>query len=133
MLYFSRWKSALIWLAVLVSLIIASPNFFSRETLANLPDFLPKKQVSLGLDLSGGSRLILQVQNAGKTDLETTANIMRQRLEELGYGNPVVEGEGRNQNSRGGSGPLRCAASQRYSHHSRKSFLPRHGRHHVAG
>ncbi|ATQ51947.1 protein translocase subunit SecDF [Brucella suis bv. 1] len=97
MLYFSRWKSALIWLAVLVSLIIASPNFFSRETLANLPDFLPKKQVSLGLDLSGGSRLILQVQNAGKTDLETTANIMRQRLEELGYGNPVVEGEGRNQ------------------------------------
>ena len=58
MLYFSRWKSALIWLAVLVSFIIASPNFFSRETLAKLPGFLPKQQIALGLDLSGGSRLV---------------------------------------------------------------------------
>ncbi|MFK3665031.1 protein translocase subunit SecDF [Ochrobactrum teleogrylli] len=97
MLYFSRWKSALIWLAVLVSFVIASPNFFSRETLANLPGFLPKKQVALGLDLSGGSRLVLQVQNAGRNDLEHSAEIMRQRLEELGYGRPVVETEARNQ------------------------------------
>src|SRR5690606_2801701 len=96
MLYFSRWKSALIWLAVIVSFIIASPNFFSREKLANLPGFLPKQQVSLGLDLSGGSRLVFQVQNAGEGDVARAAAIMRQRLEELGYGSPVVEVEGRN-------------------------------------
>lgn len=96
MLYFSRWKSALIWLAILASFLIASPNFFSRETLANLPGFLPTKQVALGLDLSGGSRLVLQVQNAGRGDLDRTKEIMRQRLEELGYGNPIVEEEGRN-------------------------------------
>ena len=97
MLYFSRWKSALIWLAVLVSFVIASPNFFSRETLAKLPNFLPKQQISLGLDLSGGSRLVLQVQNPGRGGLERTADIVRQRLEELGYGKPLVEVENRNQ------------------------------------
>ncbi|MBV2142894.1 protein translocase subunit SecDF [Falsochrobactrum sp. TDYN1] len=96
MLYFSRWKTALIWLAVIVSFIIASPNFFSRETLANLPGFLPKQQVSLGLDLSGGSRLVLRVQNAGEGDTARAAAIMHQRLEELGYGKPIVEEEGRN-------------------------------------
>jgi SecD/SecF fusion protein len=96
MLYFSRWKSALIWLAIIASFIIASPNFFSRETLANLPGILPTKQVALGLDLSGGSRLVLQVQNAASGDLDRTKDIMRQRLEELGYGSPIVEEEGRN-------------------------------------
>ncbi|MGU3398664.1 protein translocase subunit SecDF [Brucellaceae bacterium D45D] len=97
MLYFSRWKSALIWLAILVSFVIASPNFFSRETLANLPGFLPKQQVALGLDLSGGSRLVLRAPNASKGNLERTAEIMHQRLEELGYGRPNVEAEARNQ------------------------------------
>ncbi|MFS2326525.1 protein translocase subunit SecDF [Brucella sp. H1_1004] len=96
MLYFSRWKSALIWLAIIASFIIASPNFFSRETLANLPGFLPTKQVALGLDLSGGSRLVLQVQNPGRGDVDRTKDVMRQRLEELGYGNPIVDEEGRN-------------------------------------
>ncbi len=97
MLYFSRWKSALIWLAVLVSFVIASPNFFSRETLANLPGFLPKHQVAMGLDLSGGSRLVLRAQNANKSNLERSAAIMRTRLEELGYGTPSVSVEARNQ------------------------------------
>ncbi len=97
MLYFSRWKSALIWLAVVVGFLIASPNFFSRETLAQLPGFLPKRQVALGLDLAGGSRLILQVQDAAKGDLDRTADVLRKRLEELGYGAPTVAEEGRGQ------------------------------------
>ncbi len=97
MLYFSRWKSALIWLAVVVGFVIASPNFFSRETLAQLPGFLPKRQVALGLDLAGGSRLILQVQDAAKGDLDRTADVLRKRLEELGYGAPTVAEEGRGQ------------------------------------
>ncbi|MBC2885021.1 protein translocase subunit SecDF [Ochrobactrum sp. CM-21-5] len=97
MLYFSRWKSALIWLTVIASIIIASPNFFSRETLAKLPGFLPTKQVALGLDLSGGSRLVLQVRDPAKGDIGRTVAILHQRLEELGYGKPLVEEEGRNQ------------------------------------
>lgn len=96
MLYFSRWKSALIWLAIIVGLIIASPNFFSRETLAKLPNFLPKQQVILGLDLSGGSRLILQVQNSSEGQVAQSAAIMERRLHELGYRNPIVEVERRN-------------------------------------
>src|SRR5690606_25983134 len=96
MLYFSRWKSALIWLAIIVGLIIASPNFFSRETLAKLTNFLPKQQVILGLDLSGGSRLILQVQNSSEGQVAQSAAIMERRLHELGYRNPIVEVERRN-------------------------------------
>lgn len=61
MLYFSRWKTLLIWAVVLVGVILALPNLFTPIQLANLPNWLPKKQLALGLDLEGGSRIRLQV------------------------------------------------------------------------
>ncbi len=97
MLYFSRWKSALIWLVVLAGIIITLPNFFSRETLSKLPDFIPTKQISLGLDLAGGSRLIVQVPNANEEKVEQTAAILEKRLEGLGYKDSLVEPERRGQ------------------------------------
>ena len=97
MLYFSRWKSALIWLVVLASIILASPNFFSRETVAAWPKFLPHERVELGLDLSGGSRLVLAIKNPTTESLRATANVVRKRLEELGYGEPSVQISGRDQ------------------------------------
>ncbi len=59
MLYFSRWKIIAIILTVVVGLIFSLPNFFSRETVASWPDFVPKKQLPLGLDLQGGAHLLL--------------------------------------------------------------------------
>lgn len=97
MLYFSRWKSALIWLIVLAGVIFAAPNFFQRETLAKLPGFLPKQQVALGLDLSGGSRLVLRVPGASSEQVDTTIDVLHRRLNELGFGEPDVERERRNQ------------------------------------
>jgi len=61
MLYFSPWKTALIIGTCLLGLLFAAPNLVSRDTLRALPDWLPKKQVSLGLDLQGGSYLLLQL------------------------------------------------------------------------
>lgn len=93
MLYFSRWKTALIWAVVLVGVLIALPNIFTQNQLANLPDWLPKKQLALGLDLEGGSRLRLQVDKDHLADTDATIAVLSRRLGELGYTNPNVEGQ----------------------------------------
>lgn len=59
MLYFARWKVLAILLTCLAGVVIASPNFLSKETVAAWPTFLPKKQLPLGLDLQGGAHLLL--------------------------------------------------------------------------
>ncbi len=59
MLHFSPIKIALIVLACLASLLFAMPNFFAKETVAGWPNFLPKKQMAMGLDLRGGAHLLL--------------------------------------------------------------------------
>ena len=61
MLYFSRWKTTLILLSVLVGILFAVPNFFAKENFANVPSWLPSKQINLGLDLQGGVHLLIQV------------------------------------------------------------------------
>jgi SecD/SecF fusion protein len=62
MLHFARWKTVLIWLSVIVSLLLALPNFFSDEHLNSVPNWLPKNKMTLGLDLQGGSHILLQVE-----------------------------------------------------------------------
>ncbi|MDY8110594.1 protein translocase subunit SecDF [Fulvimarina sp. 2208YS6-2-32] len=61
MLHFSRWKTILIWLVVVLGFAYALPNAIPRSTLDSLPEFLPSQQVTLGLDLQGGSYILLQV------------------------------------------------------------------------
>ncbi|MCP4937250.1 MAG: protein translocase subunit SecDF, partial [bacterium] len=61
MLYFSRWKTTLILLSVLAGISFAMPNFFSKESLENVPSWVPSKQINLGLDLQGGVHLLIQV------------------------------------------------------------------------
>ncbi len=89
MLYFTRWKTILIWLTVLVGVVLAIPNLFSQSTLATLPDWLPKRQMTLGLDLQGGSHILLQIEKDDliKERLETTRDDIRRLLrdERIGY------------------------------------------------
>jgi len=42
----------------------ALPNFFSKETVAAWPGFMPKRQLALGLDLRGGAHLLLAMDTA---------------------------------------------------------------------
>jgi preprotein translocase subunit SecD len=61
MLYFANWKVLLILGACALGVLFSLPNLFSQATLAHLPELIPHKQVSLGLDLRGGSYLLLEV------------------------------------------------------------------------
>lgn len=74
MLYFAKWKIVLIAVVALAGIVFTLPNFVSRETADSLPDWLPHQQINLGLDLQGGSHLLLEVD---------TAAVVRERLESL--------------------------------------------------
>ncbi|HEY3916851.1 MAG TPA: protein translocase subunit SecD [Stellaceae bacterium] len=60
MLYFQRWLLVVILGACAFGVIFALPNAFSPQTVAQWPSFL-RQQVSLGLDLRGGSYLLYEV------------------------------------------------------------------------
>ncbi|KQT60519.1 MULTISPECIES: protein translocase subunit SecDF [unclassified Aureimonas] len=61
MLHFARWKTILIWLAVVVGFLFAAPNVIPQKYLDQMPGFMPKQPMTLGLDLQGGSYILLQV------------------------------------------------------------------------
>ncbi len=64
MLYFSPWKTVLILLAVLLGLTFAAPNLLSKETREAVPGWLPSQAMTLGLDLQGGSHILMKVDRA---------------------------------------------------------------------
>jgi protein-export membrane protein SecD len=61
MLHFAKWKVTVILLVLLIGTVLAAPNLVNRATRDALPDWLPKSTVNLGLDLQGGSHLLLEV------------------------------------------------------------------------
>jgi len=65
MVQIALWKRILIIGAVALSILYAAPNFVAKEDQARilgaLPSWLPHKTVNLGLDLQGGSHILLQV------------------------------------------------------------------------
>ena len=74
MLYFARWKIYSILAVLALGLLFVAPNFLSAEGAAGMPSWMPHKQINLGLDLQGGSHLLLEVDvNA----------VVQERLEDL--------------------------------------------------
>ena len=61
MLYFPKWLVAVILASCIGGVVLSLPNLFSAQQIERWPNFLPKKQVSLGLDLRGGSYLLYEV------------------------------------------------------------------------
>ncbi len=61
MLKFSRFQTAGILGLIVLAALFAMPNFLSEDARAGLPSFLPKGTINLGLDLQGGSYLLLGV------------------------------------------------------------------------
>lgn len=97
MLYFSRWKTIAIWLVVAVAVIIAAPNTMKQSVLDSLPDWLPKKQMTLGLDLQGGSHILLQIDRDGMIadHLDTARDDIRIALRDARIGYTGLTGSGR--------------------------------------
>jgi len=61
MVQYKKWQLYIVILFSLLGLIFSIPNFIKSNTLNALPSFFPKQQVVLGLDLQGGSYLLLEV------------------------------------------------------------------------
>ena len=61
MIQLSRWKVTLVVLAAVFGVLFAYPNLLSPAQRAALPGWLPKNALNLGLDLQGGSYLLLEV------------------------------------------------------------------------
>ncbi len=72
MVRFSRWQVVLVVAICVFGVVFAAPNLLDRQTVESLPDWLPSKQINLGLDLQGGSHLLLEVD---------TGVVIRERLE----------------------------------------------------
>lgn len=94
---FPRWKLILISFVCALGIIFAAPNFLTNSQLAALPNWLPKSTMNLGLDLKGGSHLLLEVDYKAylKEQLENLRESIRQDLREkkIGYVNLSVNAD----------------------------------------
>ncbi|MDA0305382.1 MAG: protein translocase subunit SecD [Proteobacteria bacterium] len=82
MVHFAKWKIILVLAICILGLGFSAPNFISAQQAEALPGWLPGKQVSLGLDLRGGSHLLLEVDSAVviRDALESMVDSMRGEL-----------------------------------------------------
>jgi len=89
MLEFPRWKVVMVLLVCAFFTLIALPNALPASARASLPGWLPNRTVPLGLDLRGGSHLLLQLNfNSYLQDhMHNLRDQLRVRLrkEKIGY------------------------------------------------
>lgn len=79
MLQFRPWQQALIIGSVVLAALLAAPNFFPKDEVAAWPGFAPKNRIALGLDLQGGSYLLLGVDTEKVIDDRLTS--LRQEIQ----------------------------------------------------
>jgi len=70
----SRWKVIVVVAAVVLGVLFSLPNMISQQVRDQLPGWVPKQTLNLGLDLQGGSYLLLEVD---------IAELRRERLTSL--------------------------------------------------
>jgi preprotein translocase subunit SecD len=72
MLDFPRWKVWGVTLLCLLGIAFAVPTFFPEKQVAAWPSWIPSARISLGLDLAGGSHLLMEAE---------TDQVAKQRIE----------------------------------------------------
>jgi preprotein translocase subunit SecD len=96
MLYFTRWKALGIILTALVVCLFAVPNFFPEATVKGWP-LWAQRRIVLGLDLQGGSYLLLEVDSnyVKKDRLDQVRDDVRRTLRDakIGYTGLVSRGD----------------------------------------
>lgn len=86
MTYIPVWKRILIVFVVVLSFAYCLPNFVGANgrdwLISHLPSWMPTKTLSLGLDLQGGSHLLLEADIEGlvRQRLDDTATTLRTDL-----------------------------------------------------
>ncbi|MEP7031943.1 MAG: protein translocase subunit SecD, partial [Pseudolabrys sp.] len=95
MLYFTRWKAAAVVLTALIVCLFAVPNFFPEKMVASWPKWA-QRHIVLGLDLQGGSHILLEVDSNAvrKEKLEALRDDVRRVLRDarVGYTGLAVRG-----------------------------------------
>ena len=97
MLHYSRLKTIIVLGICLLGAILSVPNVLPRSTLDSMPSWLHLRAMSLGLDLQGGSHLLLEV-DVKAVLAERTANLTdvaraQLRKENVGYTNLALSGD----------------------------------------
>src|SRR5262249_56174267 len=96
MLYISNWKAAAILLTAFIVCLFAVPNFFSESTVKRWPSWA-QRHIVLGLDLQGGSHILLEVDqnDVRRQKLLQVQDDVRKTLREARValtGAPVIRG-----------------------------------------
>src|SRR5271165_4008843 len=96
MMNLSRWKVGAVLFAALFGILFSLPNFLPADTRAQIGGFMPSKTLNLGLDLQGGSYLLLQVDTDAMVKERTTALVedIREQLSQAGIPSSVPVAQG---------------------------------------
>ena len=88
MLDFPRWKQMWFWFLTLAAALAAVPSLFSLAN-AHWPDALPNPVINLGLDLAGGSHILLEADpsQVSRLRLETMEESIRAKMK---LANPAI-------------------------------------------
>jgi preprotein translocase subunit SecD len=98
MLDFPRWKIWSIWAVILLGVAFAVPSMFPKHQVENWPRWVPRAQINLGLDLAGGSQLLLEAdsRDAAKQRLqameETVTTELRRDEPKIAIGDVSTQG-----------------------------------------
>lgn len=99
MLALSRWKILLVLASALFGLIFTLPNLLPDNVLETVPAWLPHDRLSLGLDLRGGSYLLMEVDTNALNqerltnlteDVRTKLRVAQINFDNLGLQGDVV-------------------------------------------
>ncbi|MFT4089692.1 MAG: protein translocase subunit SecD [Asticcacaulis sp.] len=97
MMELSRWKIIMVALVTLVGIYLSLPNFLPQNVRDNLKGFVAPNTLNLGLDLQGGSELLLEVDTDALAR-EKTQNLtedVRARLRDnrIAFSGPSISGD----------------------------------------
>src|SRR6266516_472126 len=116
MLFFSRWKAISVLLTAIVICLFAVPNFFPDRVVQRWPAWA-QRHIVLGLDLQGGSHLLLEVDSNAvrKEKVQTLLDDVRRLLREarIGYTGLVARGDSVEVRIREGADPQGALAKLR--------------------
>ncbi|GLK83598.1 protein translocase subunit SecD [Ancylobacter defluvii] len=96
MLYFSKWKALAIVVCSAIICLMVVPSLLSPTAFEKLPSFMQRKIV-LGLDLQGGSYIVLEVQqnDVRQARLTQLRDDSRRLLRDakIGFSNVAIQGD----------------------------------------
>lgn len=80
---FPRWKSWTVVMAIVAGILLALPSLLPAGASSRLPAFLQSTHVNLGLDLAGGSHLLLEAKpgDVAKLRLDAMEELIRREYQ----------------------------------------------------